>query len=117
MNVNKTGADYPAAGYEIRRTERNVTERKFAEHAAQAAGAASAFTLHGADQESGDTVLSSWTDVVSGAEELHGVEEVSGDFGAVSLDSGKILNTLFHKMNIIIIPVFSIYSVILSVKI
>ena len=31
MNVNGIGAGYPAAGYETRRTERNVTGGKFAD--------------------------------------------------------------------------------------
>jgi len=44
MNVNGTGAGYPAAGYETRRTAKNVSGGNFAEQAAQATA-----TLHGAD--------------------------------------------------------------------
>ncbi len=41
MNVNGIGtAGYPVAGYETRRTERNVARGKFAEQAAEAAQAA-----------------------------------------------------------------------------
>ena len=40
MNVNGIGATgYPAAGYETRRTERNVAGGKFTEQAADAAQA------------------------------------------------------------------------------
>ena len=52
MNVNGIGARYPAAGYETRRTERNVAGRNFAEQAADAAQATA--TLHGAEEGSGD---------------------------------------------------------------
>lgn len=63
MNVNGIGATgYPAAGYETRRTERNVAGRNFAEQAAQATA-----TLHGAEEGSGDIAISSWADVVSGS--------------------------------------------------
>ena len=62
MNVNGIGAGYPAAGYETRRTERNVAGRNFAEQAAQATA-----TLHGAEEGSGDIAISSWADVVSGS--------------------------------------------------
>ena len=66
MNVNGIGtAGYPVAGYETRRTERNVAGGKFAEQAAEAAQATA--TLHGADEGSGDIAISSWADVVSGS--------------------------------------------------
>ena len=60
VNVNGIGATgYPAAGYETRRAERNVTGGKFSEQAAQATA-----TLHGAEEGSGDIAISSWADVV-----------------------------------------------------
>ena len=66
MNVNGIGAaGYPAAGYETRRTGRNVAGGRFAEQAAEAAQATA--TLHGADEGSGDIAISSWADVVSGS--------------------------------------------------
>ena len=66
MNVNGIGtAGYPVAGYETRRTERNVAGGKFAEQAAEAAQATA--TLHGADEGTGDIAISSWADVVSGS--------------------------------------------------
>ncbi len=64
MNVNGIGAGYPAAGYETKRTQRNVAGGKFAEQAAEAAQTA---TLHGADEGTGDIAVSSWADVVSGS--------------------------------------------------
>ena len=66
MSISGIGAaGYPAAGYETRRTERNVAGRNFAEQAAEAAQATA--TLHGADEGSGDIAISSWADVVSGS--------------------------------------------------
>ena len=62
MNVNGIGECYPAAGYETRRTERNVTGGKFAEQAAQATA-----TLHGAEEGSGDITVFSGAEVVSGS--------------------------------------------------
>ncbi len=65
MNVNGIGVTgYPEAGYETRKTERNVAGGKFAEQAAEAAQTA---TLHGADEGTGDIAVSSWADVVSGS--------------------------------------------------
>ena len=66
MNINGTGAaGYPAAGYETRRTQKSVTGKNFAELSAEAVRARA--ILHGADEDSGDTVISSWADVVSGS--------------------------------------------------
>ena len=62
MNVKGIGAGYLTAGYEIRRTERNVAGKNFAEQASQATA-----TLHGAEEGSGDIAISSWADVVSGS--------------------------------------------------
>ena len=66
MNINGTGAaGYPAAGYETRRMQKSVTGKNFAELSAEAVRARA--ILHGADEDSGDTVISSWADVVSGS--------------------------------------------------
>ena len=66
MSISGIGAaGYPAAGYETRRTERNVAGRNFAEQAADATQATA--TLHGAEKGSGDIAISSWADVVSGS--------------------------------------------------
>ena len=68
MSVSGIGAaGYPVAGYETRRTERNVAGENFAKQAAQAAGQTQTATLHGADEGSGDVAISSWADVVSGS--------------------------------------------------
>ena len=70
MSVSGIGTTgYLIAGYDTRKTERNVAGGSFAKQvaeAAQAAGEATA-TLHGADEGSGDITVSSWADVVSGA--------------------------------------------------
>lgn len=63
-------AGYPTAGYETRKTERNVAGGNFARQAAeaaQAAGQAGTATLHGADEGSGDIVVSTWADVAGGS--------------------------------------------------
>ena len=65
MNVNGIGTGYTAAGYETRRTARNMAGRNFAEQAADAAHATAA--LHGVEESSGDIAISSWADVVSGS--------------------------------------------------
>lgn len=63
MSINGIGAaGYPAAGYETRRTERNVAGGDFAKQAAQATA-----TLHGADEGSGDITVFSGAEVVSGS--------------------------------------------------
>ncbi len=62
MNVNGIGAGYPAAGYETRRTERNVEGGDFVKQTAQAAA-----TLHGAEEGSGDITVFSGAEVVSGS--------------------------------------------------
>ena len=62
MNVKGIGAGYLTAGYETRRTERNVAGKNFAEQASQATA-----TLHGTEEGSGDIAISSWADVVSGS--------------------------------------------------
>lgn len=70
MGISGIGATgYPAAGYETKRTERNVAGGNFAKQAAEAAQAAgkATATLHGADEDSGDIAVSSWADVVSGS--------------------------------------------------
>ena len=68
MSVSGIGAaGCPVAGYETRRTGRNVAEGNFAKQAAQAAGQTQTATLHGADEGSGDVAISSWADVVSGS--------------------------------------------------
>ena len=47
MNVNGIGAGYPAAGYETRKTERNVAGKNFTEQATEVIQATA--TLHGAE--------------------------------------------------------------------
>lgn len=54
-------------GYESRNVRRNTGSNSFAEemnHVAQAGGSSSALVLHGADEESGDTLVSAWADNV-----------------------------------------------------
>lgn len=60
-------AGYPSAGYGTQEIKRNAAGRNFAEQMAQAAGTVPAVILHGADQGSGDSTVSSWADVVSGS--------------------------------------------------
>lgn len=63
MNVNGIGiSEYPA-GYDLKKTERKAAEGNFA---AQAAGQVRTATLHGAEEGSGDTTISSWADVSGG---------------------------------------------------
>ena len=58
MNVNGIGAaGYPSAGYETRRTERNVSGRNFAEQAAEAEGK-NAAEKSGSSVWAGDMVVS-----------------------------------------------------------
>lgn len=61
MSVSGIGTSYPAAGYETRKTERNVAGGDFAKQARAAA------TLHGADEGSGDIMVFSGAEVVSGS--------------------------------------------------
>ena len=69
MSVNRIGAtSYPIAGYETKKTERNVSGGNFAKQAmeaAQATGQATA-VLHGADEGAGDITIFSGAEVVSG---------------------------------------------------
>ena len=66
MSVSGIGAaGYPAAGYETRKTERNVAEGNFAKQAAEAAQATA--TLHGAEEGSGDITVFSGAEIVSGS--------------------------------------------------
>lgn len=66
MAIGGIGAvGYPAAGYETRRTERNVAGKNFAKQAAEAAQATA--TLHGADEGSGDITVFSGAEIVSGS--------------------------------------------------
>ena len=70
MSISGIGAaGYPTAGYDTRKTERNVAGGNFAKQAAeasQAAGKATA-TLHGAEEGSGDITIFSGAEVVSGS--------------------------------------------------
>ena len=70
MSVSGIGAaGYPTAGYETRKTEKNVAGGNFAKQAAeasQAAGQATA-TLYGAEEGSGDITIFSGAEVVSGS--------------------------------------------------
>ena len=69
MSVSGIGtAGYPVAGYETRKTERNVAGGSFAKQAAEAAqatGQTSTATLHGSDEETGDIAICSNVDVVN----------------------------------------------------
>ena len=66
MGVNGIGATgYPVAGYETRRTEKNVAGGDFAKQAAEAAQATS--TLHGAEEGSGDITIFSGAEIASGS--------------------------------------------------
>ena len=69
MSVNRIGAtSYPIAGYETKKTERNVSGGNFAKQAAEAAQATGQATavLHGADEGAGDITIFSGAEVVSG---------------------------------------------------
>ena len=57
MNVNGIGAGYPAAGYETRRTERNVAGRNFADAMNKAATKKETNTFR---PESSDEVMQAW---------------------------------------------------------
>ena len=59
MGISGIGVGYQTAGYETRKTERNVSGGNFAKHAAEAAQAAGQATavLHGSDEESGDIAV------------------------------------------------------------
>ena len=66
MSISGIGAaGYPAAGYETRKTERNVAGGNFAKQAAEAAQAAA--TLHEAEEGSGDITVFSGAEIVSGS--------------------------------------------------
>ena len=66
MSISGIGAaGYPAAGYETRKTERNVAGGNFAKQAAEAAQATA--TLHGAEEGSGDITVFSGAEIVSGS--------------------------------------------------
>ena len=63
MSISGIGAaGYPVAGYETKKTERNVAGGNFAKHAAQATA-----TLHGAEEGLGDITIFSGAEVVSGS--------------------------------------------------
>lgn len=64
MNVDGIGNHYLAAGYEVRRTEKDAAGRSYAKQAAEAAHTAA---LHGAEEGTREIVVSSWADVVSGS--------------------------------------------------
>ena len=69
MGINGIeAAGYPAAGYETKKTERNVAGGDYAKRAAEAAQAAGKATaiLHGAEEGSGDITIFSGAEVVSG---------------------------------------------------
>ena len=69
MSVSGIGtAGYPVAGYETRKTQRNVAGGSFAKQAAEAAqatGQTSTATLHGSKEETGDIAICSNVDVVN----------------------------------------------------
>lgn len=70
MSVSGIGvAGCSVAGYETRKTERNVAGGNFAKQAAEAAQAAGQATaiLHGADEGTGDVTIFSVAEVVSGS--------------------------------------------------
>ena len=65
MGINGIGtAGYPVAGYDTRKTERNVAGGNFAKQAAEAAQTQAA-VLHGSDEETGDIAVFSNVDVVN----------------------------------------------------
>ena len=64
MSVSGIGTTgYPIAGYDTRKTERNVAGGNFAKQAEEAAQATA--TLHGSDEETGDIAIFSNVDVVN----------------------------------------------------
>ena len=69
MGINGIGTTgYPIAGYDTRKTERNVAGGNFAkqaEEAAQATAQASTAILHGSDEETGDIAVFSNADIVN----------------------------------------------------
>ncbi|MCM1254146.1 MAG: hypothetical protein NC321_15105 [Clostridium sp.] len=69
MSVSGIGTTgYPTAGYELGKTERNVSGGNFAKQAAeatQAAGQTQASVLHGSDEETGDIAVFSNVDIVN----------------------------------------------------
>ena len=69
MSISGIGtAGYPVAGYETRKTGRNVAGGSFAKQAAEAAqatGQTSTATLHGSKEETGDIAICSNVDVVN----------------------------------------------------
>lgn len=66
MNVNGIGTSGYPAEYDTKKTERKAAEGNFADQAAQAAGQVRTAALHGAEEGSGDTTISSWADVSGG---------------------------------------------------
>lgn len=70
MSVSGIGAaGYPTAGYETRKTEKNVAGGNFAKQAAEAAQAAgkATATLYGAEEGSGDITIFSGVELASGS--------------------------------------------------
>ncbi|MDE6714612.1 MAG: hypothetical protein K2K20_12870 [Lachnospiraceae bacterium] len=69
MSVSGIGTTgYPIAGYDTRKTERNVAGGNFAKQAAEAAqatGQTSTAILHGSDEETGDIAICSNVDIVN----------------------------------------------------
>ena len=69
MDISGIGtAGYPIAGYDTRKTERNVAGGSFAKQAAEAAqtaGQTQAAVLHGSDEETGDIAVFSNVDIVN----------------------------------------------------
>ena len=69
MSVSGIGTtDYLIAGYDTRKTERNVVGGNFAkqaEQAAQATAQTSTAILHGSDEETGDIAICSGVDIVN----------------------------------------------------
>lgn len=67
MSVSGVGAPgYPTAGYDARKTERNVVGENFAKQvieAAQTTGQISTAILHGSDEETGDIAICSGVDI------------------------------------------------------
>ena len=69
MSVDGIGTTgYPIAGYDTRKTERNVLGGNFAKQVAEAAqttGQTSTAILHGSDEETGDIAICSGVDIVN----------------------------------------------------
>ena len=67
MSISGIGAPgYPTAGYDARKTERNVVGGNFAKQvieAAQTTGQISTAILHGSDEETGDIAICSGVDI------------------------------------------------------